>query len=263
MVVNALPLPPRSNARAHQKHFTIKFLTCINRIYVAAHYARAATNNEERRFIMKNVRTTLAIAAISAISVMGLGLLAGHADAAEQGSWLLRARAVNIDPVDKSDPIAGVGASDRISVSKKTIPEIDLSYFFTPNIAAELVLTYPQKHTVRLDGQDIGSFKHLPPTLTLQYHFLPGTQLSPYLGAGVNYTRISNVNLLNGAADLDRNSFGLALQAGVDLKLNDQWSLNFDVKKVQIRADVKSGGATISRVKLDPLLVGIGLGYRF
>jgi outer membrane protein len=257
MVVHRLPLPPQGIARAHQKHSTIKFLTCINLVHVAAHYARVAINNQESRFIMRNVKSTLAIAAI------GLGLLAGHAYAVEQGSWLLRARAVNIDPVDKSDPIGGIGASDRISVSKKTIPEIDLSYFFTPNIAAELVLTYPQKHTVRLDGQDIGSFKHLPPTLTLQYHFLPGAQFSPYLGAGVNYTRISDVNLLNGAANLDRNSFGLALQAGVDLKLNDKWSLNFDVKKVQIHADVNSGGATISRVKLDPLLVGIGLGYRF
>ena len=55
----------------------------------------------------------------------------------------------------------------------KTIPELDISYFFTPNIAAELVLTVPQEHRVYLNGTDIGSFKHLPPTLTLQYHFMP------------------------------------------------------------------------------------------
>ena len=205
---------------------------------------------------MKRLGSTLAIAAL------GLGLLSAHAHA-EQGSWLLRARVVNIDPADKSDPVAGAGASNRISVSEKTIPEVDISYFFTPNLAMELVLTYPQKHKVRLDGQEIGSFKHLPPTLTLQYHFLPDTRFSPYVGAGVNYTRISSVDLLGGAGSLERNSFGLAVQAGVNVKLDEKWSLNFDVKKVQIRSDVRSGGATISRVKVDPLLVGVGVGYRF
>lgn len=205
---------------------------------------------------MNKLVSTLAIAATA------LSLLSVHAHA-EQGSWLLRARAVNIDPADKSDPVAGAGASNRISVSEKTIPEVDISYFFSPNLALELVLTYPQKHKVRLDGQEIGSFKHLPPTLTLQYHFLPGSRFSPYVGAGVNYTRISSVDLLGGAANLERNSFGLAVQAGVNLKLDEKWSLNFDVKKVQIRSDVMSGGATISRVKVDPLLVGVGVGYRF
>ena len=234
-------------------------MTCINRLDVAAHYAGAAINNKESEVIMRNIRSAFAVAAVATVS---LGLLASHAHA-EQGSWLVRARAVNIDPVDKSDPIAGAGAADRISVSKKTIPEVDISYFFTPNWSTELVLTYPQKHKVRLDGQEIGSFKHLPPTLTLQYHFLPDTQFSPYLGAGVNYTRISSVDLLNGAATLEKSSVGLALQAGLDVKLSDKWSLNFDVKKVQIRSDVMSGGTRISNVKLDPLLIGVGVGYRF
>jgi outer membrane protein len=87
--------------------------------------------------------------------------------------------------------------------------------------------------------------------------------VSPYLGAGVNYTRISDVNLLGGKADLDNNSFGFALQAGVDFKLDKNWSLNLDVKKVQIRSDVTLGGAKISNVKVDPWLVGVGVGYRF
>lgn len=199
-------------------------------------------------------------AAMLALATMGF--LAGEA-MAQQSPWLVRARAVNISPANKSDPVGGVGASDRLTVSNKTIPEVDISYFFTPNISAELILTYPQKHTVYLDGASIGTFKHLPPTLTAQYHFMPEAQVSPYLGAGVNYTNISSVNLLNGGANLDSNSFGLALQAGVDFKVDKNWSLNLDVKKVQIRSDVTSGGAKISRVKVDPVLVGVGVGYRF
>ncbi|NEX63174.1 OmpW/AlkL family protein [Noviherbaspirillum galbum] len=193
-----------------------------------------------------------------------LGALAGEAMAQQQGPWLVRARVVNIDPANKSDAGGPLALpANAITVSSKAIPEVDISYFLTPNIAAELILTYPQEHDVYLSGSKIGTFKHLPPTLTVQYHFAPAAQFSPYVGAGVNYTNISKVNLLNGGATLDNHSFGLALQAGVDFKLDKNWLLNLDVKKVQIRSDVYSGGATISRVKVDPLLVGLGVGYRF
>lgn len=182
---------------------------------------------------------------------------------AQQSPWQVRARAVHIDPDNKSTPVGGVGAADRIEVSSKTIPELDISYFFTPHIAAELILTYPQKHKVRLDGAAIGTFKHLPPTLNLQYHFAPGATISPYLGAGVNFTRISSVKLLDGAGDLESNSWGLSLQAGVDLRINEHWSINADIKKVNLRSDVFVGGARASHLKVDPVLFGLGVGYRF
>lgn len=191
-----------------------------------------------------------------------LGLASG-AVMAQESPWLVRARAVHIDTANKSDPVGGVGAANLIRVESKTIPELDVSYFLTPNLAAELILTYPQKHDVSLDGAKIGSFKHLPPTLTLQYHFAPGQTFSPYVGAGLNYTRISQVRLLGGAGDLENDSWGGALQAGFDVKLDRNWSLNIDVKKVQIRSDVYVGGARASKVKVDPVLFGVGVGYRF
>lgn len=202
---------------------------------------------------MKKTSLLLALAALG---------FAGQA-LAQQSPWQVRVRAVHIDTANQSDPVGGAGAADRLTVSNKTIPEVDISYFLTPHIAAELILTVPQKHTVRLDGADIGTFKHLPPTLTLQYHFTPGADISPYVGAGLNYTAIGKVKLLGGAADLENQSFGAALQAGVDFRIDRHWVFNVDVKKVQIRSDVIIGGAKASAVKLDPLLVGVGLGYRF
>jgi outer membrane protein len=197
--------------------------------------------------------------AILAVILGGLALNAMAADT----PWLVRARAVHLNPADKSDPVGGVGAADRIGVSDKTIPEVDISYFVTPNISAELVLTYPQKHDVYLDGKTVGTFKHLPPTLLAQYHFTPSSQFSPYVGLGVNWTTFSNNNFLNGAGSLEHDSFGLAAQLGVDVKLDKNWSLNFDVKKVQIRSDVMLSGAKVSKVKVDPVLLGVGVGYRF
>ena len=178
-----------------------------------------------------------------------------------EGPWLVRARAVNLDSANKDTTPLG------LSVNDKVIPEVDVSYFFTPNIAAELVLTVPQKHTVRSAGTGIGSLKHLPPSLLLQYHFnAPG--FKPYVGAGVNYTRFSSVRFDPAVAaalnpSIDKNSFGGALQVGVDIPLSKNLYLNVDVKKVYIKTDVFSSGTKVGTFKVDPVLVGVGLGWRF
>lgn len=204
-------------------------------------------------------KSVLAVALVSLVSISSQ--VCAHQ--IQEGSWLVRVRAVHLDPANKSDPIGGAGAADRLTINSKTIPEIDISYFFTPNWATELVLTYPQKQKVFLDGTEIGTFKHLPPTLTLQYHFTPQKTISSYVGAGINYTRMSSVKLLNGVADLENSSVGLALQAGVDFKFDKNWSLNLDVKKVQIRSDVNTATGQLSALKIDPLLIGVGVGYLF
>ena len=174
-----------------------------------------------------------------------------------ESPWLVRVRAVHLDSANKDS--TGLG----LSVNNKTIPEVDISYFFNKNVAAELILTVPQKHDLSSSvlGGRIGSLKHLPPSLLLQYHFdAPG--FKPYVGAGVNYTRFSNVNLPAGV-DIDRNSWGGALQVGVDIPLSKNLYLNFDVKKVYIKTDVFAGGAKQGTFKVDPVRVGVGLGWRF
>ncbi|HQQ70128.1 MAG TPA: OmpW family outer membrane protein [Alicycliphilus sp.] len=173
----------------------------------------------------------------------------------QDGQWLVRARAVHIE----SDNGGAAGAAG-VSLENKWIPEVDVSYFFTPNFAAELVLTYPQKHDVRLNGGKIGTLKHLPPTLLGQYHFTGMGAFKPYVGAGVNYTRFSNVDIAGGALTVKKSSWGPALQVGFDYALDKNWSLNFDVKKIYMDTTVSGG---IGKFKVDPILVGVGVGYRF
>ena len=50
---------------------------------------------------------------------------------------------------------------------------------------------------------------------------------------------------------------------GADVRLDDRWSFNVDLKKLRLRSDVTINGARASRVTLDPLLLGAGFGYRF
>ncbi len=180
---------------------------------------------------------------------------AGAAYAQQDGQWLVRARAVHLDSAN-----GGAAGAAGVSINDKWIPEVDVSYFFTPNFAAELILTYPQKHDVRLNGGKIGSLKHLPPTLLGQYHFTGMGAFKPYVGAGINYTRFSSVDIAGGALTVKKNSWGPALQLGFDYALDKNWSLNVDVKKVYIDTKVSGG---IGTFKVDPVLVGLGVGYRF
>lgn len=192
--------------------------------------------------------------------VAGLLIAAGSATlltpAPAEAQWMVRGRALSIQPQESSSPLS-------LGVSNEVTPELDISYFLTPNVAVELILA-TQRHTVTNNGATIGSVRHLPPTLLLQYHFTPSATIKPYIGAGLNYTRFYDIDLAGGTLTVDRSSSGGALQVGVDYRLSGNWYLNLDVKKIWIGTDVKtSAGAFVSSLKIDPLLWGLGMGYRF
>ena len=203
-------------------------------------------------------------------------LLASFNVRAEDENWMMRVRAVHVGWINHSDPIAALAVpANGLHLEDKTIPEVDISYFFTKNLAAELILTYPQKHIVRVTQSaagafDAGSLKELPPTLTLQYHFMPDAQFRPYVGAGFNYTTFSSVDLApldavsGGTNSVSRSNFGGALQVGFDVKVGANSYINFDVKKLYIKTDLTNSAlGKLSTIKGDPLLVGIGYGFKF
>ena len=207
-------------------------------------------------------KTLLAVAALCALT-------SGAAMAQQQdGKWQVRVRAVHIDASNGGSTNVG-GANLGLSVSNKTIPELDISYYFTPNFAAELILTYPQKHDVRSNGAKIGTVKQLPPTLLAQYHFTNFGAFKPYVGAGINYTRFSSAKFADlsslgiNSVGVKKSSWGGALQVGFDYALDKNWSINFDVKKVQMATKIYVNGADVGKLKIDPVLVGVGVGYRF
>ncbi len=181
------------------------------------------------------------------------------ADPAKDGPWMVRARAVSLNSANTDN--TGLG----LSVNNKWIPEVDISYFYSKNVAVELILTVPQSHTLTSSalGKDIGTVEHLPPTLLVQYHFDSNGGAKPYVGVGINYTRFTKTDILGGAATLNKDSWGGALQVGVDVPMGGNMYLNFDLKKVYIGSDVYVGTANAGTFKVDPVLFGIGLGWRF
>ncbi|HSI07088.1 MAG: OmpW family protein [Rariglobus sp.] len=172
--------------------------------------------------------------------------------------WSVRVAATYLQTTDGTS-----NKAVQVDIEDKLIPEFDVSYAFNSHWSADLVLTIPQEHEVKVNGTKVGTFKHLPPTLLAKYNFSPIGGFTPYLGAGVNFTLIFDDDLLGGAAKLDNYSIGPAGQAGFDYKLNERWSLNVDVKRVMLRTDVKVGGATITEARLDPWLYSLGLRYQF
>lgn len=178
------------------------------------------------------------------------------------GDIMVRARLIGVLP----DESASTTIGGDVGVSNDWVPEIDFTYFVTDNVALELIAATTKHDVTHNAGIDLGEVSLLPPTLTLQYHFMPKERLSPYVGAGINYTFFYNEDAPGGAVtSIDyENSFGWALQAGVDYAVADNWYLNFDVKKVFLSTDVSiNGGAITADVDLDPWIVGFGVGYRF
>lgn len=213
---------------------------------------------------------------------------------AEAGDIVVRLRATHISPDEDSklgkqtaesyntataNTLYGAnGTNAELKVDSNTIPELDVSYYFTKNIAAELILALGSKHDVKTSNggvtHKLGEVNLLPPTLTLQWHFNPDQMIDPYVGAGVSYVRAMDNGLdYEGIAPIriDRNNWGAALQAGLDVNLENRWLVNFDVKKIFVDTDVKvdaaalgvAGYRKIDNLDIDPWVISVGFGKKF
>lgn len=199
-------------------------------------------------------------AAIAASLLLAAAGSSYPAFAASTGSWQVRAGVSDIEP--KSG--ASSTAAGDINVDNQFGPSVNLTYFFTPQIAIDVLGALPFKHDINIDGNKAASTKHLPPVVSLQYHFLTDSPLQPYLGVGLNYTWFFDEHLNGSSANLQiKNSFGVAAQAGLDWKFDEHWLAGVDLRWVDIDADTSVNGTPIGTVHVDPLVYSATLGYRF
>ena len=200
-----------------------------------------------------------------------LALVASPALAYEAGTWVLR---------------AGVGVvapdSDNLVLDPETIVEVDDgtsltlmgTYMFSRHWAFDILASWPFNHDIKLAGTKIAETDHLPPTFSMQYHFLPDATFQPYVGAGLNYTTFFSTDVeqvltdLTGITDIDLDdSFGFALQLGADWTFGNRWLLNFDLRWIDIESDLTASDGVASEeigtVKIDPWVYSINVGYTF
>jgi outer membrane protein len=191
---------------------------------------------------------------------------AGDHGIKQAGDWLVRGRATAVVPGDGGDIFTNPGGADTgldiTDITTTFIPELDITYFWTKNIATELVLGTTPHDVEATGGIDVGTVWLLPPTITVQYHPMPESKFSPYIGAGINYTFFYGEG--GGLPGFDvKNELGWALQAGIDYQLKGPWSLNLDVKKIFLRPEATTSTLRVDEVEIDPWLISVGLGYRF
>lgn len=188
-------------------------------------------------------------AIVAAMTTLG----AASATAAE-GDWLLRVGAHQIDPKGNNHPDVNVDSGTSLTFSA--------TYFYTNNFAVEVLGGLPFNHDIRLkENTRIAKTRHLPPTVTAQWHFAPdATTFRPYVGAGLNYTTFFDVKttgpLEGSRLDLD-DSFGLSAEVGMDVALNNDWSVNFNVRWFDIDSDAKLDGESAGTVEIDPYAYGV------
>lgn len=211
---------------------------------------------------MKDAKFVIGTAALAAM------LIAGPAAAFEAGDVLVRAGMTNVDPKQDNGDAAGL----QIDVDDDTQVGFTGEYFITSSLGIELLASLPFEHDVSLGGVQIGSTKHLPPTLSLNYHFNTDGNFIPYVGAGVNYTNFFDEDdngvlseLVGTDVDFELDdSWGVAVQAGVDMLVQENTLINFSVRWADIDADVDvSGLGTVGEAEIDPIIISLMLGYKF
>ncbi|WP_299350038.1 OmpW family outer membrane protein [uncultured Shimia sp.] len=181
--------------------------------------------------------------------------LAAPLAAQSQGDWTLGVGVINVNP--KSDN-GSVGANP-ITIDDDTQLSLTVEYFIRDNLGIELLAATPFSHDVSVGGTPTFSTKHLPPTLSLNYHFDTNSNWRPFIGAGINYTTFFEET---GGFSL-KDSWGLAATLGIDYKVKDNGALRFEVRYMDIDTDVYSGGAYVTTAEIDPIVLNFAYVHRF
>lgn len=230
----------------------------------------------EGKINMNRSKFAAALLLGTALSAFCAPAMAEEEDGFTTGSIMLRVRglgiiadtsnsSVDFDKRATQSLLGRTSLGGNIDASSTVVPEVDASYFFTPNIAVELIAATARtslslQHSSGVtkannvlnngsnDSLDLGNTMILPPTITAQWHFFPNSMINPYVGAGLNYTWFYDIKggSANGGNLKLSPTLGYALQAGVDVQIQGRWYGNFDVKKLFIEtnahSDVTGGG---------------------
>jgi outer membrane protein len=225
-------------------------LTWINRSGLARLYDGSAKHEPEQKMMKQ---TTAAVLATLGVTLAGASL------AAEPSLWIFRIGAHDVAPKSSNHAAVNVDAAQMLT--------FNLTRKLDGHWGVEVLAALPFQHDINLNaGGKVADVKHLPPTVSLQYHFAPEAKFRPYVGAGLNATIFFSehtTGALSGQKLSLGTSFGPAAQLGLDFDLTDTWFLNGDVRWMDIDTKAKLGGTSLGDVAIDPLTFGLSIGRRF
>ena len=208
---------------------------------------------------MNTLRLALAVA---------LGLYATPALAQTAGSWTVGVGAHNVEPKSGNGTLVATPLGDlTMDVGTNVRPTITAEYFVKDNLGIEVLAALPFQHDIAVTGVGkVGSTKHLPPTVSLQYHFNDKGVVSPVLGVGLNYTTFFSEDTrgaLDGTSLKLGDSWGLAAHAGLDFRVSEKAAIRVDVRWIDIDSGVRVDGARMGTANIDPLVYGAAYVMKF
>ena len=234
------------------------------------------------------MRTTLFTA-----SALALAIAAPSVHAHQAGDIIVRAGAVTVQTHESTSSVKGdrgdldgANLGGKATINNDTQLGLNFAYMITDQWGVELLAATPFSHDVKLKGVGggaldgkLGSFKHLPPTLSAVYYPLKNNSaFKPYVGAGINYTWFFDESVSSGAKSGSnaasvpltglniKNSWGLAAQVGADYMLTDNIMLNGQIRYIDIDTNAYASsplGRAKVNVDVKPWVYMLGLGYKF
>ena len=204
------------------------------------------------------------------IAGLAVALASAPVLAQSKGDWTVGVGVHQVNPKSDNGALNGSAlglGSLSVDVDSDVKPTITGEYFIADNLGIEVLAALPFKHDISIDGVGVvGETKHLPPVVSLQYHFNSAGKVSPFVGGGLNYTVFFSQKTKGALAgtDLDlHNSWGLAAHAGLDFKVGERGALRVDVRWADIDTVVKVNGANLGKVNVDPLVYGAAYVWKF
>lgn len=196
---------------------------------------------------------TIMVSALCALALSG-----GSAIAQQAGDWTLGVGIGHVKPKSNNGTLAGAPAS----IGGSTRPILTAEYFIQDNLGIELLAAVPFRHKISLGGAQVGTTRHLPPTVSLNYHFTNESAVTPFLGIGVNYTNFFSTKSPLGTLKI-KDSWGVALNTGVDFAISERGAIRANLRWINIQSDVTLNGAPIGKTKIDPWVAAVSYVHRF
>lgn len=200
-----------------------------------------------------------------ALLALGFAASAIPAQAVQKGDWLIRGGVGHVAPTGESVTVPVVGG--KVEADSSTNLAVNFTYMMSDNLGVELLGALPFKHDITHNSLGkVGETKELPPTLILLYNFAPKSGVRPYAGVGLNYTTFfseKTSGALNGTSLKLDDSFGLAVEAGVDVDIDKDWFFNASLWRMDIDTEADSSALGKFDVAIDPWALFVGVGKRF
>ena len=191
-----------------------------------------------------------AIIAVAAVSA---------AQAQDFPRWILRAGVHPVQPKQHNH--------EQLQVSDAAAITFAATYMLSRHWGIEALGALPIEHEIALQGSGTAaSVRQVPPTLSLQYHFPdPNGRIRGFLGAGINHTNFFDEHTsgaLQGSELRLADSWGPAVQAGLDFDIGRQWFVSIDARWFDIDSAARLNGANLGTVEIDPFAAGMTIGRR-